>query len=291
MLLPLDSYLFPPYVLEPINPRGWEPRHFARSARLNGFSVEVYSNARTAIDAVARESLPHGVESARYVSTSGSDYLSSCIQGLFRFGASNLTGNTDVVADIFVADHGFYPAHQDFKGASVFDDAWSFSESIAQDFLETGGRYYVTSAPKVWGLPFGGLLLGSPATRLPQSDLSSDIRDKILSLVMHNVTNDSERVEARNQNNILIGRYLENEGVIPFFGEGFRSNGPGAFVGRVLSNFNEVQFKAELQARNIRGTSFFGNQGIILPNHQQLTEPDLKLICLAASDALANSKT
>ena len=60
--------------------------------------------------------------------------------------------------------------------------------------------------------------------------------------------------------------------------ENYNSTFPGVGVFTYRREFEEVKFKTLLQGHGIRGTSFFGNNAVILPIHQLLSKNDLSYI-------------
>jgi hypothetical protein len=60
----------------------------------------------------------------------------------------------------------------------------------------------------------------------------------------------------------------------------------GPLLLRVAKEFNEYETKIKLHNLGVRGTSFFGNQTLVLPCHQDLSDSDIKYISKVVADIL-----
>lgn len=273
-LHPSSHYLIPLYTLEPL-------QNIRITALTNEISLELPSNLQLNYWSSAREAIKfllkryeHSKKTISISTTTQSRYLSSCLTEVTSKGISRDKRKQDKW-DIFVADFGY--ENKNFSNdAIIYDDAWSFSLDVANDFILNGGQHYISSLPKIAGLGKGAVIISRK-----HSIFLPEAQDNETTTIMSKVTNDiiSRYLEIANIRLQNLQRLTKNLSESFDFGmDEFVSKFPGAGIFASKSKFDESRFKELLQLHGVRGTSFFGNQKIILPIHQLLTDRDIDYI-------------
>lgn len=290
-----NSWLFPRITLEPIAYWG---THISKNSVIQGnFSVlDYFKNLglRLSFGSSARKSIKsllddNQVRHCDALTTSRSNYLSSCLRDNSNLKI-NLNDKTLEVSNchLFVLDFGFY-REQDFQTPpqeAVIDDAWSLNLELIQNLLTATVNHYVVSLPKVLGTPFGSLVICNNKCIVSHDPLDRSEKDFLLQNFNQFMSSYQILKEKRQENyNHLISK-LEPYGFKEFFGLNGSAIFPGACVIKSEIQFNEKIFKRELQNFGVRGTSFFGNQAVILPCHQGLSTFDSEYIIEATKKSI-----
>jgi hypothetical protein len=270
-LNPHDEYCLPKITLEPIHVP--EPKMLeTKSEKQLPYEIRIWSSARNALKTILQNKMQSYKVSIN--TTTESNYLTGCFNNLFDNGFERSKGNSPKW-DIFAADFGF--TNSKISNASIiYDDAWSFSIDVANNFLKNGGLYYVSSIPKIIGLPQGAIVLTKDLKLQNDSSLSEDELKKLQNYFSWFLVNYDDFAIKRRENYEILMQLLGFE----FFDfmKDFQTTYPGAGVFGTNRKFDEVKFKQLLNKKGIRGTSFFGNNAVILPIHQYLTRNDLEYI-------------
>ena len=271
-LHPDSEYLSPKFSLEPIQVIHTSDRkNEIFDLREMGLNVFYWHSARKALrriqDQKNTEPLPH----VRISTTTQSVYLSGCLAQTFPEGIQRIK-SAHVSWDVFAADFGYQnlPLSQESR---IYDDAWSFSIDVASSFLSKIDRYYVTSLPKVLGSSFGAMVLTRDDQFSHDTDLSSKDVEKLNQVGDILISEAKQIGEARISNLDILLTALGDDFQKTL--QNYSTDFPGAGVFTYRREFDEVKFKALLQSHGIRGTSFFGNNAVILPIHQNLGENEL----------------
>ena len=172
---------------------------------------------------------------------------------------------------MFICDFGFAELTNDNE---VIDDAWSFDLVRAITHLENGSKIYLASLTKSFGMPFGSMVIAHKS-KLLQSDLEEH-QQLFLIQEMGRSDWDFNQISERRRylmEILLLG--LQDVGSNYF---DFVPEFPGAAVIKLKSKFDEVEFKTLLNLHGIRGTSYFGNQAIVVPCHQGIDENDVQIM-------------
>lgn len=274
-LHPDSEYLSPKFSLEPIqviHTSGRKNEIF--NLREMGLSVFYWQSARKALRRIQDQKKTEPIQHVRICTTTQSVYLSGCLAQTFPEGIQR-TKNTDVSWDVFAADFGYQNLLLS-QESKIYDDAWSFSIDVASSFLSNVEKYYVTSLPKVLGSSFGAMVLTRDDQFTNDTDLSSKDVEK-LNQIGGILFSEAKHIgEARMNNLDILLRALGDDFQKTL--ENYSTDFPGAGVFTYRREFDEVKFKALLQGHGIRGTSFFGNNAVILPIHQKLDENELSYI-------------
>lgn len=268
-----NQYLMPTITLEPLNGynhfQETSMNYFENEMADYGIKLEVFDSARSILGELQRVIWNNSV--VKVSTSTNSNYLSGCVTD--TFGAQNIE-RVKSHADIFISDFGYYDVERTF-GCIAIDDAWSFNLEKVMRFFKNNGRFYVTSLPKLFGIPFGGLLLSSEHSL--KSNLSENKRDILLNHLNCEYQRITKYRKIREENFFTLSESLKSIGFEPFFD--LRSSGfPSVGIFRAPEVFNEYRFKELINSWGIRTTSFFGNQGIILPIHHKLTKSELDYI-------------
>lgn len=273
-LHPSSPDLIPMYTLEPLqNIRITSLEHEISSKLPSNLQLNYWSSARGAIKFLLKN-YEQAKETISISTTTQSPYLSGCLTEVTSKRIIRDKGINDKW-DIFVADFG-YENKKYSTDAIIYDDAWSFSIDVANSFILNGGKHYISSLPKIVGLGMGAVVISEKPSKLFPENQNNES-----ATIMSKVTNDfigtyQEVVNVRSRNLEKLTANL-SKGFVFGMGE-FTSKFPGTGIFESKYKFDEVRFKKMLQLHGIRGTSFFGNQKIILPIHQLLTESDLDYI-------------
>lgn len=274
-LHPDSEYLSPKFSLEPIHVIHTSDRkNKIFDLRELGLNVFYWQSARKALRRIQNLSNTESKPSVRISTTTQSVYLSGCLAQTFPEGIQRVKSSQESW-DIFAADFGYQNVLLS-QESNIYDDAWSFSIDVACTFLSNTEKYYVTSLPKVLGSSFGAMVL----TRDNQFSHDTDLRAEDLEKLMHiggTLFSEAKQIgQARVSNLDILCRALGDDFQKTLENYGTPFPGVGVFTYR--REFEEVKFKALLQGHGIRGTSFFGNNAVILPIHQLLSESDLSYI-------------
>lgn len=276
--------LFPSYRLEPTNTsafarsENWSAksnyvqesfqRRFRNSIDFSKFNVYWFSSSRqflrTYFDSAVKKSIS-GLKIANY---SNSRYLTSCISEIFPNFSLNRSKDNN---HLFICDFGYAGLA---VSNEVIDDAWSFDLVRASEHLANGCKVYVTSLTKSFGMPFGSMAIAHKSEIL-QSDLLEHQR-LFLMREIDEMYLEYEQVSKRRRDTLETLLHGLHEIGSNYFG--FVPKFPGAAVIKLMSNFDEVAFKKLLNLHGIRGTSYFGNQAIVIPCHQSLDESDANIM-------------
>lgn len=268
-----DQYCLPKITLEPIHTP--DPLLLAstpESIITFPFEIRIWSSVREALKSMINNRIPNSEVSI--ATTTQSSYLTSCFKNLFDKGFSR----SKKIAnrwDIFAADFG-YQNLEISSSAIIYDDAWSFDIEVANNFLHSGGMYYVSSIPKTIGLPFGAIVLTRDSKLKNDPTLSDEILVKLNNYFSWFLLDYHKFAIKRKENYEILIQLLGNE--FYDFMNIYKTDFPGVGVFGVRRKFNEVLFKLMLQKNGVRGTSFFGNNAILLPIHQNLSRIELEYI-------------
>ena len=273
-LHPSLTYLTPLYTLEPLRHRNVsllkiKPNYFFPE----NLKITYWDSARQAIKYLLNY-VDQPVDTISIATTTQSNYLSSCLAEV-SLKKITRTKNQDSKWDIFAADFG-YENRNYSNEAHIYDDAWSFSLDVANNFILNGGKHYVSSLPKIAGLMQGAILVSDPNCTYVDKVAINKSTEKLESLTIEFLNEYENIVDVRLRN--LERLKLNLTPTFKFGMSDFSSKFPGVGVFTALKQFDEVGFKKILQNHGIRGTSFFGNNGIILPIHQMLQENDIDFI-------------
>jgi len=269
------EYLSPKFSLEPIQviDTSVSKSEIIDLSHL-GLNVFYWQSARKALRCIQDLKNTESKPTVRISTTTQSDYLSSCLDQTFPEGIQRSKSNQESW-DIFAADFGYENLHLS-QESDVYDDAWSFSIDVACDFLSKKEKYYVTSLPKVFGSSFGAMVLTKNDSFFHDTDLSKESLEKLQHIGGTLILQTEQIGEVRIKNLDFISFALGNDFQKTL--ENCRTSFPGAGIFTYRREFDEVKFKVTLQGHGIRGTSFFGNNAVILPIHQLLSENDLRYI-------------
>lgn len=281
---PLDNYLARPITLEPIRTY-WINDAQAESSSITFGTISFWSNARSAL-AYAVSQIKSNGATISYSTTSGSRYLSSCVSESIPH-LYNTLDFAETNRDLFVADFGYRNSFGD-SVSKIYDDAWSLDLEKAQDFLSHGGRHYISSLPKVLGLPFGGIMISNSSEVPVGGNLEPGLLEDIQALFWSQLPQLGyfQEMNAVNRS-ILIENHLGPHGFRDYFESGFSKSGVSVLSSP--SNFDEKKFKARLQDLGVRGTAFFGNNAVILPSHYLLSESDIAFVADSALTAFRSA--
>ena len=274
-LEPIDKYLSPKFTLEPIQVINLTNQRIL-DIESHGGQIQHYywKSARSALRSIFEFGNPQRSSKVKVCTSSQSDYLSSCINQTFEVGVSREKEDHEIW-DIFAADFG-YQNEVLSSDTRIYDDAWSFSMELANEFLNSEEKYYVTSLPKVIGSSYGALVLTRNSKFFSDKSLSQSEIVKVSKLSNKLFSEWEITSKIRFSNLEILGDLLGKD--FSIFFANFKTNYPGAGVFKYYKPFNEREFKVRLQEKGVRGTSFFGNNAVILPIHQLLSENDLRYI-------------
>ena len=274
-ITPFDPYLAPRYTLEPLAVRNWLLRGSLSSQDSMVKTIApryvLFSSARAALAATVGAMTLSGGTDPFVATTSDSVYLSNCIPQVLGKISRHEPEKSEV--KIFAADFGF-KTDKPLNDFQIYDDAWSLDLAFASEFVEHRGRVYISSLPKVFGFPFGGLAILSE-----DMDLVSDLSDghqEILNMMVGAMVPQVEEIRAARLHN-LKHIYDNLQPWRPKFDAGATVM-PGAAVIKPNFPFDERDFKARINAHGVRSTAFFGNQGVLVPVHQRLARLDLEYL-------------
>jgi hypothetical protein len=269
------EYLSPKFSLEPIQviDTSVSKSEIIDLSQL-GLSVFYWQSARKALRCIQDIKNTQSKPILKISTTTQSSYLSGCLTQIFPEGIQRTKSNQESW-DIFAADFGYENVNLS-EESDIYDDAWSFSVEVACKFLSKKERYYVTSLPKVIGSSFGAMVLTKNDGFFHDTDLSKEGLAKLQNIGDILIAEIEQIGKARITNLDFLSSALGDNFQMAL--ENCRTSFPGAGVFTYQREFDEVKFKAMLQGHGIRGTSFFGNNAVILPIHQLLSEKDLRYI-------------
>lgn len=268
-----NQYCLPKITLEPIHTP--DPLLLAskpESIITIPFEIRMWSSVREALKSIINNRIPNSEVSI--ATTTQSSYLTSCFENLFDKGIGRSKKSTNRW-DIFAADFG-YQNLEISSSAIIYDDAWSFDIDVANNFLHSGGMYYISSIPKIIGLPFGAIVLTRDLTFQNDPALSDNILVKLDNYFSWFLLDYHKFAIKRKENYEILNQLLGIE--FYEFMNSYQTDFPGVGVFGVRRKFDEIEFKSLLQKNGVRGTSFFGNNAIILPIHQNLSRIELEYI-------------
>lgn len=269
------EYLSPKFSLEPIQVIDSSKRKL-ELLELSEFGVSVFywKSARKALRFIRDLENNQAKRSVKISTTTQSNYLSGCLAETFPEGIKRVKNDQDSW-DIFASDFGYENVSLS-QESGIYDDAWSFSLDVALNFLSNDQKYYVTSLPKVLGSSFGAMVLTRNNSFFNDKDLSLSDLEKLNHIGVTLFSETEQIGQARVRNLEILYCALGNDFRKTM--ANWNSSFPGAGVFTYQRVFNEVKFKALLQDHGIRGTSFFGNNAVILPIHQLLSIDDIYYI-------------
>ena len=293
LVVPVDSNLFPKVSLEP-------NAHFLRSASQKaaseqtllhpGMSFTIFSRARVALKRTVDLCWELGDRGPLMAAThSGSGYLSSCVTDVLP---EILTGEPSPDSrNIYVSDFGFGSPDSSPDGTfKIWDDAWSLDLSSADSFFKRGGKYYISSLPKIFGFPLGGLLVYPIGQEAPESDLPPEILGSLMTNFLQGVKRLPQISSHRRTNISLVKRFLPDWTAL--LENDIRDEKiPGVLIMKPAVSFDEVQFKAHINGHGVRTTAFFGNQAVLVPIHQDLNEESIEITCDLIAHCVALAST
>jgi len=244
----------------------------------------LFSTARAALSAAVVAMTQRGDTLPFVETTSKSEYLSGCIPQVLGRVSRSMPEQSEVA--IFVSDFGF-KTDRPMEQFQIYDDAWSLDLNFAEVFLERAGRAYISSLPKVFGLPFGGLAMLSEDIEV-ESDLSKS-QEATLRMLLKDKIPQLEEIRSRRRANLT---YLEKK-IRPWELQfNLKSTDmPGAAVVKPNFSFNEKDFRRRVNAHGVRSTSFFGNQAVLIPVHQGLSRLDLDYLLDVTRHCLEESRS
>jgi hypothetical protein len=282
-LHPDSEYLRPKFTLEPIQviDTSVSNSEIIDLSEL-GLKVFYWKSARKALRHIQDLKNSDSKPVVRISTTTQSKYLSGCLAQTFLEGIKR-TKNNEEPWDIFAADFG-YENPPLSRESHIYDDAWSFSIEVACNFLLNKDTYYVTSLPKVIGSNFGAIVLTKNEAFFNDIDLISSDFEKLRHIGNTLISQARQIGQVRIKNLGVLSSALGRD-----FEKTLQDRSsifPGAGVFTYRRDFDEVKFKELLQGHGVRGTSFFGNNAVILPIHQLLTDDDLRYIAKIAIHCL-----
>jgi hypothetical protein len=292
-IVPVDSNLFPKVSLEP-------NAHFLKSASQktaaeqtlldSELSFTIFSRARVALKRTVDLGWQPGDQGPLRVTThSGSGYLSSCVTEVLPeilMGEPSLDSR-----NIYVSDFGFGSPDSSPDGTfKIWDDAWSLDLFSAESFFKRGGKYYISSLPKIFGFPLGGLLIYPRGQEAPPSDLPPEILGSLITNFLQEVERLPQIGSHRRTNISLVKRFLP-DWTAPMENDIRDRKMPGVLIMKPPVRFDEVEFKALINSHGVRTTSFFGNQAVLVPIHQDLNEESLEITCGLIAHCVALAST
>lgn len=297
MIIPTlyNDYLRPRITLEPINSRTNlssesytncynSVENWLQSLELN-VDFEFIQGARFGIELFSKQvELGETDQSFKVETTSGSAYLSSCVTNTLNKIPKSLGIG-------FALDFGNYE-DIDFSKYKWVDDAWSLQPELIDEVVNKCHIPYITSLPKIMGLPIGGLIFFNKHHVANVKDfnkyrLEHSVHSQFSSNLEDFFLNFNRYRDLRVQNVKIIYEKLSNFGFQPFFNK-HKTSFPGAAIVKYDEVFDEIKAKKNLWSLGVRGTSFFGNNALILPCHQNLNHQDLEYICESAKLAVLN---
>jgi len=244
----------------------------------------LFSTARAALSSAVVAMTRRGGTLPFVETTSRSVYLSGCIPQVLGRVSRSMPEQSEVA--IFASDFGF-KTDRPLEQFQIYDDAWSLDLNFAEVFLERSGRVYISSLPKVFGLPFGGLAMLSEDIEL-ESDLTKS-QEATLRMLLNSKIPQLEAISSRRRENLLYLEKKMNPWELQFSEKS--TNFPGAAVVKPKFSFNEEDFKTRINAHGVRSTSFFGNQAALIPVHQGLSRLDLDYLLDLTGHCLRESRT
>jgi hypothetical protein len=274
-LHPDSEYLSPKFSLEPIQVIHTADRKKEIFDLCEiGLNVFYWQSARKALRIIQDLKNTKSKSSIRISTTTQSKYLSGCLAQTFPEGIQRVK-NGQESWDVFAADFGYENVLLS-QESNIYDDAWSFSIDVACRFLSSTEKYYVTSLPKVLGSSFGAMVLTRDDQFFHDTDLSAKDLEKLNHIGGTLISETKQIGQARLSNLDMLFGALGDDFQKTL--ENYSSTFPGVGVFTYRREFEEVKFKTLLQGHGIRGTSFFGNNAVILPIHQLLSKNDLSYI-------------
>lgn len=287
-LTPYDPHLTPRYTLEPLDVSNWSMIGKSQSSLTGGDRLParsiLFSTARAALSSVVVAMTRRGGTLPFVETTSRSEYLSGCIPQVLGRVSRSMPEQSEVA--IFASDFGFR-TDRPLEQFQIYDDAWSLDLNFAEAFLERAGRAYISSLPKVFGLPFGGLAMLSDDIEV-ESDLSKS-QETILRMLLEVKIPQLEEIGLRRRENLIYLEEKMNPWELQFSTKS--ANIPGAAVIKPKFSFDEEDFKRRINAHGVRSTSFFGNQAVLIPVHQGLSRLDLDYLLDVTGHCLKESKS
>lgn len=300
----VDSYLMPRITLEPLlftNKNLYyssDNKNSNFSYFENQFKISYFKKARDIIKSFKSD---FNLISPALFNTSRSKYLSSCVTQILGNYELNQTKFIDLESpskkfQFLIGDHGFFSKTDlsNINNYDLIDDAWSINFDVLNNISNSEKTHYFISAPKVFNIPFGGVLFCPKHCEINHSlsiDLNSAEHKFLSQQFFMNLDSFENYSATRNNNYLYLSSALESIGLNVFFNENFTSKYPGACILKSEALFDEVKFKSYLNNYGIRGTSFFTNNAIILPCHQFLSNIELNYIIEVTKNALEASFT
>jgi hypothetical protein len=298
----VDSYLMPRITLEPLLFTN-ENLNYSSDNDYSGFSfsetqfkISYFKKARDIINSFKSD---YNLINPTLFNTSRSEYLSSCVTQILGNYELNQTEIIDLESPskafkFLIGDHGFFRKTDlsIINNYDLIDDAWSINFDVLKMIGHSEKTHYFISAPKVFNIPFGGVLFCPKDCEILHSlslDSNSDEYRFLSYQFFKNLDSFENYAMTRNTNFLYLSDALETMGLKVFFNEDFTSKYPGACILKSDTLFDEVKFKSYLNKYGIRGTSFFTNNAIILPCHQFLSNFELNYIIEVTKNALEES--
>lgn len=285
-LVPVEQDLFSPFTLEPIPSNPWKISAKAgnESEVIEiGLTASIFPRARDALGAAVQAVKNKKGQGLHIETFSNSGYLSGCVTA--TIGTSSAEGSAG--ARLFVSDFG-YGEPPEKEGFDVFDDAWSLRIPAAKRFFASGGQYYISSLPKVLGFPVGGLLIRSDNAPALPGLLNRDLSSAVLGFLLEKLPSVMEIGQLRQYHSQLTRELMPGWDYL-FSPDG--TSFPGATILTPPFRFDEVLFKRFAQLHGVRTTSFFGNQSVLIPNHQGLEAGELNLLAALVRHSALLSRT
>lgn len=286
-LTPYDPYLAPRYSLEPLDVSNWSIAGKSSITSTGGDPLPsrsvLFSSARAALMSTVAALTQRGGTVPFVETTSKSAYLSGCVPQVLGRVSRSRPEKSEVA--IFASDFG-YRTDRSLDQFQIYDDAWSLDLNLAEGFLQRSRRVYISSLPKVFGFPFGGLAMLSEDIEVA-SDLTEGQASTLRMLLNAKIPQLHEIGSLRRENLLYV-----EEKVSPWklqFREN-RTSIPGAAVVKPNFSFNEESFKERINAHGVRSTSFFGNQSVLIPVHQGLSHLDLDYLIDLTGHCLNEAK-
>ncbi len=159
------------------------------------------------------------------------------------------------------------------NGIPIIEDcAYALGSRIGGAAVGTIGDYAVYSLPKIYPIPFGGILVAkTPCNRTDHNfDIPADFKELLRQTLRKSHSLLPEWNRLRRENWLFFAKKLFRKGLKPYFSLS-RGIVPGVYVTHVPKNFSGEKVKQRLNSVGVESTQYYGQQGFYFPLHQFLT--------------------